>query len=232
MAIVLDNTVYSAPVIRERISGGSAQISGNFSQKTASDLAIVLRAGALPAPVKIIQNVTVGASLGKDSIDKGLMAGAIGVALVIGFMAIYYKLSGMVANLGMVLNIVYLMGAMSALGATLTLPGIAAIVLLVGMSVDSNVIIFERIREELRLGKSPKSALEAGYDKAFLTIMDSHVTALITAAVLFQFGTGPVKGFAVSLSLGIMINLFTSLMGTKVIFDLFLHKGTVKKLSI
>jgi len=231
-AIVLDSNVYSAPVIRERISGGSAQISGNFTEKTASDLAIVLRAGALPAPVKIVQNVTVGASLGKDSIDKSLMAGGIGVLLVVGFMALYYKLSGMIANLGMVLNIVYLMGAMSALGATLTLPGIAAIVLLVGMSVDSNVIIFERIREELRVGKSPKSALEAGYDKAFLTIMDSHVTALITAAVLFQFGTGPVKGFAVSLSLGIMINLFTSLMGTKMIFDLFLHKGNVKKMSI
>ena len=231
-AIVLDSTVYSAPVIRERISGGSAQISGNFTEKTASDLAIVLRAGALPAPVKIIQNVTVGASLGKDSIDKGLMAGGIGVLLVVVFMAIYYRLSGMVANLGMVLNIFYLMGAMSALGATLTLPGIAAIVLLVGMSVDSNVIIFERIREELRLGKSSRSALEAGYDKAFLTIMDSHVTALITAAVLFQFGTGPVKGFAVSLSLGIIINLFTALVGTKVIFDLFLHKGSVKKMSI
>ncbi len=231
-AIVLDNTVYSAPVIRERISGGSAQISGNFNEKTASDLAIVLRAGALPAPVKIIQNVTVGASLGKDSIDKGLQAGLIGVLLVIVFMLIYYKLAGLVANIGMVLNIIYLMGAMAALGATLTLPGIAAIVLLIGMSVDSNVIIFERIREELHLGKSPKSALEAGYDKAFLTIMDSHVTALITAAVLFQFGTGPVKGFAVSLSLGIIINLFTSLMGTKVIFDLFLKKGTVKQMSI
>lgn len=231
-AIVLDNNVYSAPVIRERISGGSAQISGNFTEKTASDLAIVLRAGALPAPVKVIQNVTVGASLGKDSIDKGLMAGAIGVLLVIAFMAIYYKLSGMVANLGMVLNIIYLLGALAALGATLTLPGIAAIVLLVGMSVDSNVIIFERIREELRLGKSPKAALDAGYDRAFLTIMDSHVTALITAAVLFQFGTGPVKGFAVSLSLGIIINLFTSLTGTRVIFDLFLHKGHVKKMSI
>lgn len=231
-AIVLDNNVYSAPVIRERISGGSAQISGNFTEKTASDLAIVLRAGALPAPVKIIQNITVGASLGKDSIEKGLMAGVIGVALVILFIAVYYRLCGLVANLGMVLNILYLMGALAALGATLTLPGIAAIVLLVGMAVDSNVIIFERIREEMRLGKSPKSALAAGYDKAFLTVMDSHVTALITAAVLFQFGTGPVKGFAVSLSLGIIINLFTSLTGTKVILDLFLHKGTVKKLSI
>lgn len=231
-AIVLDNNIYSAPVIRERISGGSAQISGNFTEKTASDLAIVLRAGALPAPVKIIQNVTVGPSLGQDSINKGLMAGLIGVILVVVFMAIYYKLSGMVANLGMVLNVVYLMGALAAMGATLTLPGIAAIVLLIGMSVDSNVLIFERIREELKLGKSPKAALDAGYDKAFLTIMDSHITTLITAAVLFQFGTGPVKGFAVSLSLGVIINLFTSLIGTKVTFDLFLHKGTVKKMSI
>ena len=231
-AIVLDNTIYSAPVIRERISGGSAQISGNFTEKTASDLAIVLRAGALPAPVKIIQNVTVGPSLGQDSINKGLMSGLIGIALVVLFMAVYYKLCGMVANLGMVLNVLYLMGALAALGATLTLPGIAAIVLLIGMSVDSNVIIFERIREELKLGKSPKSALDAGYDKAFLTIMDSHITTLITAAVLFQFGTGPVKGFAVSLSLGVIINLFTSLIGTKVTFDLFLAKGTAKKLSI
>ncbi|MDD2365202.1 MAG: protein translocase subunit SecD [Desulfuromonadaceae bacterium] len=231
-AIVLDNNIHSAPVIRERISGGSAQISGNFTEKTAADLAIVLRAGALPAPVNIIQNVTVGPSLGQDSINKGLFAGLVGVLLVVAFMAVYYKLCGMVANLGMILNIIYLMGALAALGATLTLPGIAAIVLLIGMSVDSNVIIFERIREELKLGKSPKSALDAGYDKAFLTIMDSHITTLITAAVLFQFGTGPVKGFAVSLSLGVIINLFTSLIGTKVTFDLFLHKGTVKKMSI
>ena len=231
-AIVLDSNIYSAPVIRERISGGSAQISGNFTEKTAADLAIVLRAGALPAPVEIIQNVTVGPSLGQDSINKGLMAGMIGVLLVIVFMALYYKLSGLIADLGMVLNILFLMGALAALGATLTLPGIAAIVLLIGMAVDANVLIFERIREELKLGKSPKAALEAGYDKAFLTVMDSHITTLITAAVLFQFGTGPVKGFAVSLSLGVIINLFTSLVGTKVIFDLFLHKGTIKKLSI
>jgi len=231
-AIVLDNNIYSAPVIRERISGGSAQISGSFTEKTAADLAIILRAGALPAPVKIIQNVTVGPSLGQDSINKGLYAGLIGILLVIVFMTIYYKLSGLVANWGMVLNVVYLMGALSALGATLTLPGIAAIVLLVGMSVDSNVLIFERVREELKLGKTPKAALDAGYDKAFMTIMDSHITTLITAAVLFQFGTGPVKGFAVSLSLGVMINLFTSLIGTKVIFDLVLHRGNIKKMSI
>jgi preprotein translocase subunit SecD len=231
-AIVLDNTVYSAPVIRERISGGSAQISGSFTEKDAADLAIVLRAGSLPAPVKIIQNVTVGPSLGQDSISKGLIAGAIGVALVVVFMTIYYKLSGLIANLGMILNIVYLMGSLSALGATLTLPGIAAIVLLIGMSVDSNVLIFERIREELRLGKTPQAGVDSGYDKAFLTIMDSHVTTLITAAVLFQFGTGPVKGFAVSLSLGIIINLFTSLLATKVVFDFFLGRGRVRKLSI
>jgi len=231
-AIVLDNNIYSAPVIRERISGGSAQISGNFTEKTAADLAIVLRAGALPAPVKIIQNVTVGPSLGQDSINKGLMAGLIGVILVVVFMGIYYKLSGMVANFGMVLNVLFLMGALAVLGATLTLPGIAAIVLLIGMSVDSNVIIFERIRDELKLGKSPKAALDTGYDKAFLTIMDSHVTTLITAAVLFQFGTGPVKGFAVSLSLGVIINLFTSLIGTKVVFDMVFHRANIKKLSI
>ncbi|MCM0081638.1 protein translocase subunit SecD [Geomonas sp. Red32] len=231
-AIVLDSNVYSAPVIRERISGGSAQISGSFTEKEAADLAIVLRAGSLPAPVKILQNVTVGPSLGQDSIRKGLMAGLAGVALVVVFMGIYYKAAGMVANFGMVLNLVYLMGALAALGATLTLPGIAAIVLLVGMSVDSNVLIFERIREELKLGKTPHAALDAGYDKAFLTIMDSHVTTLITAAVLFQFGTGPVKGFAVSLSLGVIINLFTSLVGTKVIFDAFLDRVHVKRLSI
>jgi preprotein translocase subunit SecD len=231
-AIVLDNKIYSAPVIRERISGGSAQISGSFTEKEASDLAIVLRAGALPAPVKIIQNVTVGPSLGQDSIRKGLIAGLVGVLLVVCFMALYYKLSGLVANMGMVLNLVFLMGALAAFGATLTLPGIAAIVLLIGMSVDANVLIFERIREELRLGKTPKAALDAGYDKAFLTIMDSHITTLITAAVLFQFGTGPVKGFAVSLSLGVIINLFTSLVGTKVVFDYFLGRVRVKKISI
>jgi len=231
-AIVLDNNIYSAPVIRERISGGSAQISGSFTEKDAADLAIVLRAGSLPAPVKIIQNVTVGPSLGQDSINKGLLAGLIGVALVVIFMAVYYKYAGLVANLGMILNIVYLMGILAALGATLTLPGIAAIVLLIGMSVDSNVLIFERIREELRLGKTPKAGVDAGYDKAFLTIMDSHVTTLITAAVLFQFGTGPVKGFAVSLSLGIIINLFTSLLATKVVFDVILKRRQVKRLSI
>lgn len=231
-AIVLDGNVYSAPVIRERISGGSAQISGNFSEKEAADLAIVLRAGSLPAPVKIVQNVTVGPSIGQDSITKGLAAGGLGVVLVVVFMAIYYRMAGLVANIGMVLNVLYLMGALAALGATLTLPGIAAIVLLIGMSVDSNVLIFERVKEEIVLGRTPKMCIDAGYDKAFMTIMDSHVTTLITAAVLFQFGTGPVKGFAVSLSLGIIINLFTSLVATRVVFDSILSRFDVKKLSI
>jgi len=231
-AIVLDGNVYSAPVIRERISGGSAQISGNFSEKEAADLAIILRAGSLPAPVKIVQNVTVGPSLGQDSIHKGLTAGGIGVLLVVVFMAVYYRMAGMVANIGLVLNIFYLMGALAALGATLTLPGIAGIVLLVGMSVDSNVLIFERIKEEIRLGRTPKMSLDIGYDKAFLSIMDSHITTLITAAVLFQFGTGPIKGFAVTLSLGVIINLFSSLVATKVIFDSALSRFQIKKLSI
>lgn len=231
-AIVLDGSVYSAPVIRERISGGTAQISGSFGEKEAADLAIILRAGSLPAPIKIAQNVTVGPSIGQDSISKGLAAGGIGVVLVVLFMAVYYRLAGVVANIGMVLNIFFLMGALAALGATLTLPGIAAIVLLVGMSVDSNVLIFERIKEELRLGCAPGMSVNAGYDKAFLTVMDSHVTTLITAAVLFQFGTGPVKGFAVSLSLGILINLFTTLVTTKVIFDCAFSRFQIKRLSI
>lgn len=231
-AIILDNSVYSAPVIRERISGGSAQISGSFTEKEAADLSIILRAGSLPAPVKVIQNVTVGPSLGEDSIKKGLVASLGGVALVVVFMSIYYRAAGLVANFGMVLNVLFLMGALAALGATLTLPGIAAIVLLIGMSVDSNVLIFERVKEELKLGKSAWSSLEAGYDKAFMTIMDSHVTTLITAAVLFQFGTGPVKGFAVSLSLGIIINLFTSLVATKAVFDVVFNRFSLKNLSI
>jgi preprotein translocase subunit SecD len=232
LAIVLDNNVYSAPVIQERISGGKAQISGSFTPEEATDLAIVLRAGALPAPVKIIQNVTVGPSLGQDSIDKGLRAALIGAALVVVFMAVYYRLSGLIADWALFLNIVYLMGAMASMRATLTLPGIAGVILAIGMAVDSNVLMFERIREELRLGKTARAAVDSGYDKALFTIIDSHVTTLITAVVLFQFGTGPIKGFAVTLSLGVIINLFSALIGTKVIFDWINLKKQVKTLSI
>ena len=232
LAIVLDNNVYSAPVIQERISGGKAQISGSFTTEEASDLAIVLRAGALPAPVKIIQNVTVGPSLGQDSIDKGLRAAIIGSILVVAFMIVYYGLSGLLADWALLLNIVYLMGALASMRATLTLPGIAGIILAIGMAVDSNVLMFERMREELRLGKMVRAAVDSGYDKALFTIIDSHVTTLITAVVLFQFGTGPIKGFAVTLSLGVVINLFSSLIGTKVVFDWVNFKKQLKRLSI
>ena len=232
MAVVLDNTIYSAPVIQERISGGRAQITGTFSTQEANDLAIVLRAGALPAPLKIVQDLTVGPSLGQDSIDKGVRATLFAGAMVVIFMIVYYRLSGLIADFALILNLVCLMGALSALTATLTLPGIAGIVLTIGMGVDSNVLIFERIREELRSGKAVRSAIDAGYDKALLTIIDSHVTTLITGVALFLFGTGPIKGFAVTLCLGITINLFTALVGTKVIFDLLYQRQRVEALSI
>jgi preprotein translocase subunit SecD len=232
LAIILDNTVYSAPVIQEKIAGGNAQITGHFTMEEAKDLSIVLRAGALPAPLRMLQNVTVGPSLGMDSIEAGKMAGLIGTIAVIIFMIFYYRLSGVIADFALLLNIVLLMGAMASLNATLTLPGIAGIILAVGMAVDSNVLMFERMRDELRAGKTPRSAVDSGYDKAFWTIFDSHVTTLITAAVLFQFGTGPIKGFAVTLSLGVTINLFTALIGTKSVFDIINSKRDLKKLSI
>ncbi|MHB8881452.1 MAG: protein translocase subunit SecD [Thermodesulfovibrionales bacterium] len=232
LAIILDNTIYSAPVIQEKISGGNAQITGSFSMDDAKDLSIVLKAGALPAPLKMLQNVTVGPSLGEDSIAAGTMAGIIGTIAVILFMILYYRLSGVIADFALILNIVLLFGAMASLNATLSLPGIAGIILAIGMAVDSNVLMFERIRDEIRSGKPPRSAVDSGYHKAFWTIFDSHVTTLITAAVLFQFGTGPIKGFAVTLSLGVIINLYTALLGTKAIFDLINSRHDVRKLSI
>ncbi len=227
-AIILDEVVRSAPVIREKILGGSAQISGNFTYEEATDLAIVLRVGALPAPVEIIQNLTVGASLGKDSIDKGIMSGLIGAVLVMVFMIFYYRMSGVIANFGLVLNIFFLFGGLAAVGATLTLPGIAGIILSIGMAVDANVLIFERMREEFALGKSVKSGVEGGYDKAFSTIIDSQVTTLITALALFLFGTGPIKGFAVTLTFGILFNLFSTLFGTRLVYDILHAKRLLK----
>ncbi len=232
LAIILDNTVYSAPVIQEKIAGGNAQITGSFTMDEAKDLSIVLRAGALPAPMKMLQNVTVGPSLGRDSIEAGKMAGIIGTIAVVIFMVFYYRFSGVIADFALLLNIILLLGAMASLNATLTLPGIAGIILAIGMAVDSNVLMFERMRDELRAGKTPRSAVDSGYSKAFWTIFDSHVTTLITAAVLFQFGTGPIKGFAVTLSLGVAINLFTALIGTKSIFDIINSKRELKELSI
>lgn len=230
MAIVLDDMVRSAPVIREKILGGSAQITGSFSHEEASDLAIVLRVGALPAPVDIIQNMTVGASLGQDSIDKGLTSGIFGAILVLGFMIIYYRLSGIIANSALILNILFLFAGLAILNATLTLPGIAGIVLSIGMAVDANVLIFERMREEYSLGKSVKSSIDGGFSKALWTIVDSQVTTLITAMALFLFGTGPIKGFAVTLSLGIIFNLFTALFCSRLFFDSLASLKAIKKL--
>jgi SecD/SecF fusion protein len=231
LAIILDGVVRSAPVIQERIGGGKCQITGSYTSEEAHDLAIVLRAGALPATVKIVQNITVGPTLGMDSIHKGVVSGVIGTALVIAFMLLYYGVSGAIANYAMMLNTIMLLGALSLLGATLTLPGIAGIILSIGMAVDSNVLVFERMREEFQAGKPIKAGIDGGYDKAFLTIIDSHVTTLITAVALFLFGTGPIKGFAVTLSLGVILNLFTALYGTRMVYDYFLYKRWLDKLN-
>ena len=232
LAIVLDGTVHSAPVIQERIAGGQAQITGSFTMDEAKDLAIVLRAGALPAPVSILEERTVGPSLGQDSIDKGVWSTIIGTLLVLLFMVVYYKWSGLVANGALVLNMIILLGVLAAFRATLTLPGIAGIVLTIGMAVDANVLIFERIREELRAGKTPRAAIDAGYSKAFITILDSNVTTLIAALFLFQFGTGPVKGFAVTLSIGLVASMFTAIYVTRIVFDYFIFNRKIQKLSV
>lgn len=230
LAIILDDIVQSAPVIRERIAEGKAQITGAFTAQEAADLAIVLRAGALPAPVDIIQNLTVGPSLGRDSVHKGLAAAVLGTILVVVFMALYYRTSGIIANFALLLNVIFMFAALSLLGATLTLPGIAGFVLSIGMAVDSNVLIFERMREESLLQKPLWSAVQGGYSKALRTIIDSHVTTLITAFALFLFGTGPIKGFAVTLSLGVILNLFTALYGTRAVYDYLRFKQWIKKI--
>jgi preprotein translocase subunit SecD len=232
LAIVLDSRIYSAPVIQEKISGGHARITGNFTTEEARDLAIVLRAGALPAPVKILEERTVGPSLGRDSIEKGLLSMWVGGILVVVFIAIYYKGAGIIANIALCLNIILIAAGLALFQATFTLPGIAGIILTIGMAVDANVIIFERIREEARLGKTPRAAVDAGYSKATLTILDANVTTLIAALVLFQFGTGPVKGFAVTLSIGIVASLFTAIVVTRLIFDYLILYRRIRRLSI
>ncbi|MDX8401286.1 MAG: protein translocase subunit SecD [Mariprofundaceae bacterium] len=232
-AIVLEGQVMSAPVIRERIPGGTAQITGSFTPKEAHDLAIVLRAGALPAPVQVVEERSIGPSLGRDSIEQGLNSILIGAVLVLIFMAVYYRLFGLVANVALLFNMLLIVAAMSLIGATLTLPGIAGIVLTIGMAVDANVLIFERIREELHLGRTPLAAIDAGYDKAFSTIMDANITTLIAAIVLFQFGSGPVKGFAVTLSVGILASMFTAITVTRAIIAAATERrGRIEKLSI
>lgn len=232
LAIVLDGHVYSAPVIREKIGGGRAQISGRFTEDEAHDLAIVLRAGALPAPVDILHEQTVGPSLGTDSINKGMISLIIGFICVVIFMIVYYKLSGIIADFALILNILLIMAFLALFKATLTLPGIAGIVLTIGMAVDANVLIFERIREELHVGKTPGVAISAGYAKAFWTIFDANITTLIAAVVLFQFGTGPVKGFALTLCIGILASMFTAIFGTHFIYDWVLNRKRITHLSI
>lgn len=230
LAIVLDGEVYSAPVIQSKIVG-EGSITGNFTDDSARSLALILRE-AFPTPVKILYEKTVGPSLGEDSIRKGLLSMLIGGLLVIFFMAIYYKGAGLIADLALLVNIVLIAGGLAAFDATLTLPGIAGIILTIGMAVDANVLIFERIREELRLGKTPRASLDAGFERATLTILDANVTTLIAALVLFQFGSGPVKGFAVTLSLGVLSSLFTALILSRAIFDFFLVQRRIKQLSI
>lgn len=232
LAIVLDDNVASAPVIQEKISGGQARITGQFDMEEARDLAIVLRAGALPAPVEILEERTVGPSLGADSIRYGLISMLIGGICVVVFMVIYYKGAGLIANLALLLNIFLIAAGLSAMQATLTLPGIAGIILTIGMAVDANVIIFERIREELALGRAPFSAVDAGFSRATLTILDANVTTLIAAVVLMQFGTGPVRGFAVTLSLGVVASMFTALILARMVFDYLLKNRKTRTLSI
>ncbi|TMQ72605.1 MAG: protein translocase subunit SecD, partial [Candidatus Eisenbacteria bacterium] len=232
LAIVLDGEVASAPVIRERIPSGNASITGNFNVESSKDLSIVLRAGALPAPVNFIEERSVGPSLGADSIREGVMAGLVGTALVVVFMAFYYQLSGLIAIAALVLNVLYVIAALAGFGATLTLPGIAGLVLTVGMAVDANVLIFERIREELRNQRSVRQSVEMGYDRAFRTILDANLTTLISAVFLFQFGTGPIKGFAVTLSIGLIANMFTAVLFTRMIYDYWLSRGKMERLSI
>ncbi len=232
MAIVLDGKIYSAPNINERIAGGRASISGSFTTAEAQDLALVLRAGSLPAPVVVLEERTVGPSLGQESIDSGMLAAGVGALAVVIFMALYYGMSGVIADLMLILTLTMLFAGLAAFGATLTLPGIAGVVLTIGMAVDANVLIFERIREELRNGLTPLAAVTAGFERASLSIIDSNLTTIIATIVLYQFGTGPVRGFAVTLSLGIIASMFTAVFVSRGVFEEWAKKAGSKGLSI
>ena len=225
MAIVLDHKVESAPVIQSRIDD-HGRITGRFGQQEANDLALVLRAGALPASIRYLEERTVGPSLGADSIRHGFQASVVSLLVVLIFMVVYYRLSGVNAVVALLLNLVILLAALAYFGAVLTLPGIAGVILTIGMGVDSNVLIFERIREELRAGRAPASAVDLGFKRAFLTIIDTHVTTVVSAIFLFVFGTGPVRGFAVTLTIGLVANLFTAVYVSRVIFEWHLAKMT------
>jgi preprotein translocase subunit SecD len=232
VALVLDKKVHMAPNIKEKISGGGTLIEGFADINEAKDIAIVLRAGALPAPVDIIEERVIGPSLGADSVRSGTLSVIIGLGLVLIFMLIYYRFSGLIADFALIWNIVLVLAVLASLQATLTLPGIAGLILTVGMSIDANVIIFERIREELRKGKTPKAAVKSGYDRALTTIIDANVTTVIAALVLWQFGTGPIKGFATVLFWGILVSMFTAIFVTRTIFNSFTSRKGFTKLSI
>ncbi len=232
LAIILDDVVHSAPRIKDVIAGGNAIIEGSFTDEEAKLLAIVLRSGSLPAPLKIAGEITVGPTLGQDSISKGLKASVVGTVAVFIFMLYYYSFSGFIASICLILNILFIIAIMSVLKATLTLPGIAGIALTIGMAVDANVLIFERIKEELKLGKTPRAAVDAGFAKAFGTIFDSNLTTIVAAIALFLFGSGPVKGFGITLSLGLVANMFTAVFVAKVIYDYLLQNKKVKEISI
>ncbi|AKL97927.1 protein translocase subunit SecD [Endomicrobium proavitum] len=232
LAIVLDDVVQSAPRINSRIPDGKAIIEGNFTADDAKLLATVLRAGALPAPVKVIEERTVGPSLGNDSIQKGFMAAIVGVLAVLLFMIVYYRTSGVIASIALVINLVALMAFMAYFQFTLTLPGVAGIALTLAMAVDANVLILERIREELSSGKTSRVAVDAGYQKVFWTIFDANLTTLIAAVFLFQFGTGPIKGFAVTLSIGLIISMFTAIVVTKLIYEFLFKENLIVKFKI
>ena len=232
IAIVMDNKVMSAPVVRSKIPNGQSVIEGMGDMAEAQDLAIVLRAGALPAPVDIIEERTVGPSLGADSVRKGSISAVIGLALVMFFMFIYYRFSGVVSVAALLLNILFIMAILAGFHATLTLPGLAGIILTFGMAVDANVLIFERIREELKTGKTIRAAIDSGYARAFTTIFDANLTTFLTAIVLYQFGTGPIRGFAVTLAIGIICSMFTAIVFTRLIFDFITDKYSLKSLSI
>jgi preprotein translocase subunit SecD len=233
MAIVLDNKVQSAPVIREAITGGEASISGQFTVEEADTLKIVLRSGSLPAPIEIREERTVGASLGEDSVDQGLKSLMIGSTLVLIFMIFYYRLAGIFAAAALIFNVLLIISVLGVFGATLTLPGMAGIVLTIGMAVDANVLIFQRIREEIKRTDNPRAAIQEGFGKAFRTILDANVTTLFAALALLQFGTGPIKGFAVTLSVGIIASMFTAIVVTRFFFDfVYLRKTKLRTLSI
>jgi preprotein translocase subunit SecD len=236
MAIMIDEMVYSAPRIKEPIGGGRVRIelgnSGNQALKEASALVAVLKSGALQAPLKKEYESAVGPSLGADSVEAGKLSMIVGFLLVVIFMIVYYKASGFVADIALFLNVLFVLAGLTAFGATLTLPGIAGIVLTVGMAVDANVLIFERIREELRLGRSVRASIDAGYEKAFTAIIDANVTTGIAAIVLYQFGSGPIRGFAVTLGIGILCSMYTALIVTRLVFEKIYGGGDAKRMSI